>query len=444
MANALAGEWRFGPHVSVWPPAVVIDVLRALWRHGADRAFCGQWLQQMVDRTVKYQGDASSRVSDRDRLCDALIEFGDVDQAKSLLRDAVRLSAGIGYRKDHQMNAWLDWARDANRSDSTAADGRIRFLLRGVLSLRDSTEGPAAYDAAGKLVTLAYDRSPRLAVQIVHLLAEGGTLGWPDGVNEFLHQAAKDSRADIALTAALIQYMLMPISRDGAGELCRHVISRTQSPEQAKAICTSFRQAALTFAPLIARKKWLNAIDATCADLGIALSVTGACSLPQSESETEDGRHTLNLRLTSGEELASDAALERITDVRQFLWLLSTSRRTGITFLGRSGSPLGLRPGRFSRLGNSLRACGNSMPIRAFRLHAWSGWLSLPLVSLNSPLQQSLFVNRMQVGGIGGGRVAQRHVWHGLWLKSIRKLPFRFCSTSWQAIFCLVEVARTR
>ena len=142
LAQTLASEWSFGQHIWVWPPLVVIEVLQALWRNGCDQTFCRQWLQQMVEIALKYHGDATSRISDRDDLCDALIECGEVEQAKSLLRNAIRLSAGIGYRKDYQMDAWLDWAAEANRAAPAGTEARILFLLRGYSVCRIQRKAP--------------------------------------------------------------------------------------------------------------------------------------------------------------------------------------------------------------------------------------------------------------------------------------------------------------
>ena len=156
LASAFEKEWFESDRSRYWPTDDIRSIARSLFGAGADR----NWCRSAIERTESQSDDtdASGRVSWRENQAKSWLLIGEIERAKSLLNQMLQMSAGVGYRKDHQLDSWIKWMRMANRVQPDAAQERIRFLASAVISMVESTEGRAATTAAELLLEAAFEK----------------------------------------------------------------------------------------------------------------------------------------------------------------------------------------------------------------------------------------------------------------------------------------------
>ncbi len=82
-------------------------------------------------------GDAGSRFVEWLDRADSWQAIGDQARATGAIDRSLETSFGVGYRKDYQLERWLDWLGRINRLDPAEAPARIARIAGSLKSLDD-------------------------------------------------------------------------------------------------------------------------------------------------------------------------------------------------------------------------------------------------------------------------------------------------------------------
>ena len=85
---------------------------------------------------------------------EAWLSLGDQASAHRLLGQMLQMSFGVGYRKDYQLETWIEWLGPINAQEPERAARTIAWFAQAAEALEETTEGEAARDAAHALLAV--------------------------------------------------------------------------------------------------------------------------------------------------------------------------------------------------------------------------------------------------------------------------------------------------
>jgi energy-coupling factor transporter ATP-binding protein EcfA2 len=319
LASAFANEWFESDRSRHWPLNDVRAITRALFQAGAERHWCRDVLERAQGQSTD-DGTTADRISWRESQAQGWILIGEIERARVLLDQMLRLSAGIGYRKDYQLDFLIEWMRMVNRAQPESARERVRFLASAVVSMVESTEGRAAASAAELLLKAAFEWSPRRAVSLCRLLSQHGVIGYADAAAAIAGCGAEASESSCEICLWYCADLLIPISTSSDGPLLRAVIERfgrARGSEAAKqAACLLLNAVGVYGLPEI-RTGWRQGIRAGLRGLGIPLDNFDTGQEPRAESNEgspdrlvlgdgrELSRHEVSAEIRTADDLCS-------------------------------------------------------------------------------------------------------------------------------------------
>ena len=245
-----------------WP---VVPIVKLLVAAGVDPDWAGAVLE-LAEHINREEGDADpgSRVSWRNDLAEVWSLSGFRDRARDLIVEAIRLSAGIGFRKDYQLDAWIKWMRLANNDDPIRSAERIRLVSSAVIALSDFAERRMTTSASEKLLSAAVDWSPAGSISLAHLLAESGAISYADAITAVLAEFLRQDSSAVDLAIPFVTEVLIPIASAGKSGLTRLLVvavDRQSGISGLGSALKTLKHAIDTVALSTARSEWANGLQ---------------------------------------------------------------------------------------------------------------------------------------------------------------------------------------
>jgi hypothetical protein len=123
-------------------------------------------------------------------------------------------------------------ATDVNRRIPDAAAGRITWFAQATASLRDSTEGRAAYNAADDLLEATFQWSPRNSVTLLWWLVDQQVLSFARGVATLLTATLRSADGvEVHLIEYVFAELVLPIDTTGHPQLADEFIRQIERAE---------------------------------------------------------------------------------------------------------------------------------------------------------------------------------------------------------------------
>ena len=224
-------EWEASSESTNWPVPIRRSVIQCFVRKGSSRQWATAALQELDD-SVPGGGDVFSRVEECMKQAEAWLDVGDPERTRWFLELTLGIGFGVGYRKDYQMDQWIDWLVKINEIEPEKAAGRISQFACAVRDLEESTDGSATNSAATRLIAASFRWSPVRAVQIFVWLADQGIINYWTGMCALLKQALK--APDPPMRAALLaaSEFLFPFDSVGDAVLMTDLVERLSDSEE--------------------------------------------------------------------------------------------------------------------------------------------------------------------------------------------------------------------
>jgi hypothetical protein len=193
LKQAFENEWDDEDSRGWWPTDVQREVILALLGEGVEREWAVERLGSLQDRMLVGR-DPSGRSEEYQAQANAWLKLREPGRAKQMLQGMLRVSFGVGYRKDYQLNIWIDWLGRVLSVEPQRACERISWFARATASLDDTTEGKAARYAANRLLTVVFRWSPRRTVPLLVWFIEQRCIWFVDALSELLEPALDTPR----------------------------------------------------------------------------------------------------------------------------------------------------------------------------------------------------------------------------------------------------------
>lgn len=228
LRTAFEKEWDNQKIGLFWPIGVRREIILALHRAGADRDWSLQKIKALQD-VMLNDNDVSGRVEECSKQAEAWLALGEKQSARQTLEQMLQVSFGVGYRKDYQLNTWIEWLGRINQAEPQRAADRISWFARAITALKEETEGRTSKSVANKLLEIAFDWSPRRAIFLFYWFLNQGIIWHEEAVRVLLHKALESGKSSTELALRSIVDFLLPIATTADRELAALVIGQIAS-----------------------------------------------------------------------------------------------------------------------------------------------------------------------------------------------------------------------
>jgi len=317
-------EWSYAENERHWPTDVRRTVVLALARAGAERQWALDELNKIETTMLKPQ-DVSGRMDECLKQADAWIALGEPASARSSFKQFLKASFGIGYRKDYQLDEWMEWLERANDAVPSEIPSRICWFARAAVSLEESTEGKAANYAAQTLLKIAFRWSPRRSIGLLRWFASKRVVWYEEALESLLLSALTPDSPPLGLLLDFVADAFVPITTSSHADLVERLVvsfARSEGQEEAVNAARRLLHAIQTWALPSKRPKWRRGLALALQKMGVDPQVAGF-DVRELVPDADEQRSSNWLRLKDGSTLSTSeveakvnsvAALERLME----------------------------------------------------------------------------------------------------------------------------------
>jgi hypothetical protein len=253
--------------VGNWPNSTLLTLGRQFQSAGVTP----EWYQAAVGEAEAeltwYETDLHSRLEHAAALVPHLADLGRADDARVLARRLVELAFGVGYRKDHQFDHWMDWFERALAGGLPNAHIEAIDLAGILTAAAPMTEG-APRDAAARLPSIVATQHPGIAVALFESLIRSGTVNHLVALSLLLERLVSQVKARPVLHSAIVDMATDLVVRCSTvarpsliGTVAAEVAAHLDS-EAASALRTELSDRIGRDALPTTRSSWLAELDA--------------------------------------------------------------------------------------------------------------------------------------------------------------------------------------
>lgn len=292
-------EWADATE-ETWPSHVKRDVITAMQTAGAPADWVRANLRAVQPHIYSDYGVIEC-VEDCREQAKADLTADDVEAAREAILRMLDVSFGVGYRKDSQVDRWIEWLGLINDMEPESAAARIEWFARAIVPLHETTED-APRDAAEGLLSVTFRWSARRSVNLLRWLNKHSMLWHEAALRILVTEALQSDESSAAMATYLLADFLLPFSKQGDSDLAYLLIERTANAAGQEAALNTARYLIShvdTVALPSVRHEWKRGISKMLTQLGVdaaSLGITETDLQPLSKETENTSYRDLQLR----------------------------------------------------------------------------------------------------------------------------------------------------
>ena len=325
LCKTFENEWDSKDTKAYWPADVCRRIIITLYNIGGNRTWANKRLY-ILEKIMLEGQDISSSIEECGNQARAWIAVSEKESAFRVIKRIFKISFGVSYEKDYQLNTWIEWLDLINKFDSKRAAERIKWFAKAIISLEKITGGDACRVAANKLLEVACQWSPRKATFLFHWFIDRKIIRHEEATQILLRQALKSDNPPYNLVLISLIDFLLPIASDINNELLVQlvksiVINNNNNNEKAiKEIRYIVSKVKVHALPSI-RSKWYNAIANTLRGLDIEFQIVGIKPVDLKLNHKDENSSEI-LKLKDNSTLTLDEVKSRVNSISDLKELL--------------------------------------------------------------------------------------------------------------------------
>lgn len=316
-------EWSYPQNGRYWPSDVRRNVVLAFARAGADRQWAFRQLAE-IEKTMLKPQDVSGRMDECLKQAQAWVALNEEASARASLKQFLKASFGVGYRKDYQFDEWMEWLDQANAVMPEEVPKRVGWFARAVVSLEESTEGKAAKYAAETLLKVAFRWSPRRSIRLLHWFVTQRVVWYEDALEAIILSALQGDAPPVDLLLDFVTDAFLPITTSSSPGLVECLIAATARHQgHARAVDAARRllDAIQTWALPSKRPKWRRGLALGLRKIGVDPRLVGI-DVTDLAPDKDERQSSGWLRLKDGAILSTldvQASVNSLTALRKLM-----------------------------------------------------------------------------------------------------------------------------
>jgi hypothetical protein len=316
LRTAFEREWDNVTTRVHWSADIRRKLILALEYGGTHRNWVIEQLRILEERMLEGC-DVSGRIDECHKQAETWLALGDLASARRLLGQMLQMSFGVGYRKDYQLETWIEWLDPLNAQEPERAAERIAWFAQAAVALEETTEGKAARDAAHTLLAVAFRWSPRRAIALFQWFLKQRVIGHVEAISILLVEALKSSESPTALVRFSLVDFLLPVTTYADPELASLLIEKTAArhgTQRAIETARYFLSKVRVYALPSTRAKWRRGVARALQNIGIDLQCIGLTPADL-RPDQEEQRSSLSLKLRDTSTLSIEEVQARVSSV---------------------------------------------------------------------------------------------------------------------------------
>lgn len=205
LCSLLDAEWNNSENEKYWPSEVWRRIINIINHRHADKKWCENKLlllqNALLIRPNEY-ADAYARVHEYLNQATSWKKLKNVNFSKRCLSRMFQSSFGIGFRKDYQLNSWIEWLDTINDIEKDKRLERTLEFVNYIQVLYSYVEKRADEYAAEELIRNTFSWSPRHSLILTNWFLEKEIISHQRAKYIYLLQILK-SQEDIPLESVI-------------------------------------------------------------------------------------------------------------------------------------------------------------------------------------------------------------------------------------------------
>ncbi|NMC07741.1 MAG: hypothetical protein GYA24_21185, partial [Candidatus Lokiarchaeota archaeon] len=206
-------EWEDDDGGSDWSPSLRRSIVMYLREAGASEEWIVAQLS-LIEEMMLSSGDASGKVGQCQEQADAWMQVGDKAKARTCIARMYKETWSVAFRRDYQMEWWVDWLDRANGKEPARAVERITRLCKIIAAVKPVTEGDAPAYAADALIERTFQLEPDLGLQALHWCADNEQIYYFRALNALFKAALNRPDSNVPILVEIYGNFLLPFLND--------------------------------------------------------------------------------------------------------------------------------------------------------------------------------------------------------------------------------------
>lgn len=317
-------EWSDRKRGRNWSSATKRTVILAFFEIDLDQAWASTSLQRL-EADMLSGHDISGRVNECKEQAKAWTTLGETAKGLVWLRKLVSTSFGIGYRKDYQLENWLEWLPQVNAVDPAGSSERFAWFAAATIQAEESTEGRTSKDVARSLLSLAAAWSPRRAVKLFGWFHENLSIWYAECEVALLNGLLDRDDVSVEASFALLGDVILRYATTATPKVVEKAIANAAKRvgrEEAKQHAIEFAEKVHIYAMEGTKYGWLTGVIRGLDENGLGLlpEELEPSTQPEKQYESSIERH---VTLSDGTEVKGEKLQRQSSTVDGLLALVA-------------------------------------------------------------------------------------------------------------------------
>ncbi len=164
--------------------------------------------------------------------------------AERWIKQAIKESIGVGYRKDYQFSTWIEWLNKINSIEPEKASTRITWFLSQLSHIKESTEGRAYWNASVEILSATFQWNFDAGYAQLKWQLENALIDFDDAISVFIDAYINRIVDEIEVKFIIRFYveLLLSISENINEQLLYRILKKSYSILEPEIFCKYLKQ----------------------------------------------------------------------------------------------------------------------------------------------------------------------------------------------------------
>ena len=176
---------EFADNPKYWSTSEQRKITESLLNNGFNSEKAKKLLSSLESSMLEDR-DIDGRITECVAHSKVWLILGELKIGEKWLKQAIQESIGVGYRKDYQFSAWIEWLRKINLKDPSKAIERIKWFLSHLNHIKETTEGRAYWNASEELLDVSYEHNLNDGLEQTIWQLENDLIDFKDSITLFI------------------------------------------------------------------------------------------------------------------------------------------------------------------------------------------------------------------------------------------------------------------
>lgn len=272
LCRAMDGQWNHPVSSRNWNNGLRREIIVRICETGAGKAWAKKWLAEISTR-IDDSTAAGSRVSEYIAHAKAWEAAGEPIKALEAAQSGLHKSMGIGYNKDFQLSAWINYLDQAWQDGSKPSSDLLSRIARTIVSLDGEVDGNATADAALHLVRMIFRMNSEAGLKTWAYFTQHGVISYSLALSAIV-ETVMETGGSLEVPAAVFGELLIPLLEGPDPTSLANVLRKIHAEhggDVAQTFVDLYSRRTDTHSSQSCRNAWWQGIRQACGTLGLVL-----------------------------------------------------------------------------------------------------------------------------------------------------------------------------